>query len=420
MNDKNLLLKNLTGKNDETGLKAAKSLIDNADIELYKMLIDKSDFLFPFVRDNVIKRIESAVDKSNFKNIISFFDFYSPYYDDLFAAVLAEHADEELTDEILALLENGSKAQKTFAAKYFAYIPDTAALEILSRYVFLDDENLSANSAEALGQMSDDVSFDIALEMLKSEDDFDKLKAVKFFGAYSVNYPLKEIFSALKTSNMPENIAGQIPYSISLYQLLEKNSEYAENALETVYYIVSGLGEILPLSDIFQFELYKISDKLINWNSAENTLSKETALVLLTMLSKFKLLLSNDEYLFDEDKNTKQETLKIFELLDKQPSDFWSAQKRCAASILDFETSKRKILAVLDLISDYNLQSAAQAAAKLIDNSDETIVYSALKTLKSLKLLDTFNLDISKILSKIQNTNIKALIESLQMPYEKN
>ena len=36
------------------------------------------------------------------------------------------------------------------------------------------------------------------LNNLNSEDDFEKLKAVKFFVAYGRNYPFKEIFEAIR------------------------------------------------------------------------------------------------------------------------------------------------------------------------------------------------------------------------------
>jgi hypothetical protein len=177
---------------------------------------------------------------------------YSVYYDDLFASVLSKNANEELTDDIFELLLKGSDSQKAYCAKYFYYIPDTVALEPLCKYAFYDDEFLSYNAAEALSQMRDDVSFNIALNNLDAEDDFEKLKAVKFFVAYGRDFPLKDIFQSIKMSKMPENMAGQIPYMISLCELI--NSKDKKDGLYIFEYIINGLGEILPLSDIFQFE----------------------------------------------------------------------------------------------------------------------------------------------------------------------
>ena len=59
-------IKDLTGKDENKARPVAEKLINNSDIELFKALIYKTDFLFDFVKNNVAKRIESAVNKNNF------------------------------------------------------------------------------------------------------------------------------------------------------------------------------------------------------------------------------------------------------------------------------------------------------------------------------------------------------------------
>ena len=292
MDNLNLILKNLTGKDEIKAQQAADYLINNSQIELFRLLVDKTDFLFDFVRNNVFNRIEKAVNKNNFINILNLFELYSPYYDDLFASILAKHANEDLTDKIFELLETGSISQKTYSAKYFSYIPDTVALELLNKYAFCDDEYLSTNSAEALGQMQDDISYDTALSLLSGSDDFEKLKAVRFFSAYARNIPLEDIFNALINSKIPENIAGQIPYMVSLSELISSDNTI-NMALTVLNYILSGLGEILPLADVFQFELYDIFEFLLKKNSDSNTYESKIALVLLKSYLKFNLFNDN-------------------------------------------------------------------------------------------------------------------------------
>ena len=410
MNDLDLLLKALTGKDEIKAQNAADYLINNTDLDLFKLLVDKTDFLFPFVRNNVLKRIEKAVNESNFKNIIKFFDCYSNYYDDLFALILAKHANEDLTDIIFEFLESGTIAQKTYAAKYFSYIPDTVALEDLNKYAFCDDENLSANAAEALGQMQDDVSFDIALNNLESDDDFEKLKAVKFFCSYGKNYPLKEIFDAVKNSKMPENIAGQIPYMESLLELL--NTEYKSDTLICIYYIIFGLGEILPLSDIFQFELKELLKQLIQINLKENEFSPQAAVILLSAFSKFKMFNENEEYIFDEDKDTKSEIISIYQILNNQSEGFWNKQKNFVLGLL--KLTDKDILKSLPVISEFNITNAIDDLKKLLSSDNEIIICEVLNTLKSLNALN--GTDINSILEKIKNQNIKILIENSIYP----
>lgn len=408
MENLDLLLKNLTGKDEEKAQKVACYLVDNADIELFKMLVIKSDFLFDFVRHNVCKRIEKAISKNNYMNILKFFDEYSQYYDDLFASILSKHASQDLTDEIFDMLEKGTVAQKTYAAKYFSYIPDTVALEPLSKYAFNDDENLSYNAAEALGQMRDDISFDIALSTLSSDDDFEVLKAVKFFVAYGKDYPLKEIFLAMKKSKMPENIAGQIPYMESLLNLL--SSDYKLEALQTIDNILNGLCEILPLSDIFQFELYEIIEYLLKINTEENEYSSLIAEILLTALSKFTMFCENQEYIFDEDKDTKQEITSILNLLKSPSKDFWEKQKHFLISELDKE--EYRILTALPVIAEFSLREAVEKLVLLANSDNEALVCEVLTTLKILNALD--KVDVDKISERIQNPNIKAVIDNIK------
>ena len=403
-----LYLKNLTGKDEQKAQEAACFLVDNISIDLFKALVEKTDFLFDFVRNNVAKRITKAVNKDNCLNLIKFFDVYSSYYDDLFASILAKHANQDVTDEIFELLDKGNNSQKAYAAKYFSFIPDTVAIELLSKYAFSDDEALSYNCAEALGQMNDDISFDIALSNLNSEDDFEQLKAVKFFVAYGRDYPFNEIFIALKKSKMPENIAGQIPYMVSVCELL--NSNQVENALVVLDNILSGLGEILPLSDIFQFELFEALEFLMKRNKQENSLSGKIAEILLKALAKFKLFTENPEYIFDEDKDTKYEISSIYKLMQTYGSEFWNKQKMFM--LAELESSDDRVLEALSIVVEFNLTEAADNIKKLLERESEIVVCEALSTLKQIGCLD--GVDISAVSSKIKNDNIKAVIENLK------
>jgi hypothetical protein len=185
-------LNDITAKDENKAIAAASHMINNSDVEMFKLLVGKVDFLFDFIKNNLRKRIETVVNNKNYKNLLSFFDYYSPEFDDLFASLLAKYADENLTDEIFEFLENGSLAQKTYAAKYFSYIPDTVAVDALTKNLSSDWESLSYNCAQALGKMHDSKSYDNALKELESDDDFDKLRAVKFFAAYAQNHPLEK------------------------------------------------------------------------------------------------------------------------------------------------------------------------------------------------------------------------------------
>ena len=406
MKNLELLLKDLTNKDEKKAQEVANYLINSADVELFKMLVAKSDFLFDFVKQNVIKRLGNAINQNNFKNIFKFFEEYSTDYDDFFANILAQNADEDLTDEIMELLEKGTTAQKTYAAKYFSYIPDTVAIDLLSKYAFNDDENLSFNCAEALGQMYDETSFKIALGSLATDDDFDKLKAIKFFVAYGKNYPLKEIFNAMKSSKMPENIAGQIPYMVDFIELFK--SEFRQDAYAVLNNILDGLGEILPVADVFQFELYEIIEQFIN--KPESNDKGVIAKILLKAYSKFKLFVENQEYIFDETKETKQEINAIFNLLQAQNKDFWAKQKQYLVE--ELKQNNQEVLSILPVVGDYKIVEAISIIKENLNTEDEILICEKLSTLKQLNALN--DIDIDAIAKQITNSNIKAIIENLK------
>ena len=406
MKNLELYLKNLTAKDETKASEAASYLINEADTELFRMLVDKSEFLFEFIKNNVCKRIEKSVTENNHKNIVKFFDIYSQDYDDLFARCLAKFANEDLTDEILELLEKGTEAQKTYAAKYFNYIPDTIATEPLSSYAFSDNEALSSNSAQALGQMGEGNSYSKALELLHSDDDFDKLKAVKFFCAYKENPPINELFNALKKSAMPENIAGEIPYLVSLRAMI--HTENQKNVLITLDNILSGLGEILPLSQVLDFELYEILEDLIKLNKEENHYKSKIAEILLKSLTKFEIFANNDEYNFDEDQHTKNELKSIYELLKNQPEKFWDEQK--TAILKELSHCQHRIISALQVIKDIKLVKATDEIKKLLSHENEIVICESVAALAELGGLKQE--DILAATANITNDNIKAIINN--------
>ena len=130
MSDK---LKQLTGKNPKDFEPVAYSLMNTPDVDLFKELIDKDDFLFDFVKNNVAKRLEKACNKNNYPNLIKLLKFYSPSYEDFIVSNLVKYANEDLTDQMLELLENGNDSEKTYCAKYFEYINDPLALDLLKK-----------------------------------------------------------------------------------------------------------------------------------------------------------------------------------------------------------------------------------------------------------------------------------------------
>ena len=386
------ILKKLTGKNQREAQEIARNMLDNSDTELFRELVNKDDFLFDFVKQNVAGYIKNAADESNYKNLLQFLKYYSPSYEDAIVSVLVEFADEDITDEMLDLLEHGTDSEKTYCAKFFGYVQDNLALDLLREYAYSENDALAINSAATLGGMKDEVSYNAALSKLESSDEFEKLAAVKFLTAYGRKDALLPIINAMKNSSMAENIAGEIPYLEDLFSVMNL---YSEDALVVINNIVNGLGEILSLSQVFDFELYEVLENLISKPPVG-----ATAVVLLNAREKFDILTENDEYLFDEDKETKNEILSIKKLL----------------SHIDVKELKQLVKAELREDSPFvytalELSDDVLAIRELLKCNNQTIILKTAEVLKSLNNLDETTKTVALI--KITDENIKSIIRAL-------
>ena len=402
--DIDIEVKNLTSKDEKAAQKSAQFLLNSGNIEMFNALLKKSEFLFDFVKQNVNKRLTKALTETNYKNLFKFLDNYSPDYEDFIASSFAKYANEDLTDEILELLQNGTKSQKTYAAKYFSYIPDTIAADNLLEYAFSDNEPLAFNAAQALGKMENKESYEKALSMLKDDDDFKKLDAVKFLVAYGNRDAVLPILESLSTSSMPENIAGELPFLEPLLEIMKTKPKGI--VLPCIHNILSGLTEILPLSQVFDFELYDVLAFLIEKNKTEK--DSHIAVILLKALVQFSTICEIESYTFDEDKNTKQELNAIYELLKNQPESFWNEQKNLILKELELE--KSRILPALQIISELKLTEACKNLKKLLNSNDEIILCETISAIKSIGKLDENEISKEKVLNKIHSENIKAII----------
>lgn len=385
-------LKKLTGKNKNDYEAIAKDLVNRPDVELFRELVENEDFLFDFVKQNTAERIANAVNETNYKNLLEFLKYYSPSYEDVIINSLVKYADEDLTDIMLEKLECGTDDEKIYSAKYFTYIQDPLAFDCLKKYAYSDNEFLVHNCAGALAACGDRESYNDALEKLKSSDDFEQLSAVKFLTAYGDKNAIDKILDAMKNSAMAENIAGEIPYLVSIFELLD--SRY-EDGLLVLNNIINGLGEIFPLPVVFDYELFDVFERLIhNFNDSK------AAVVILNAKEKFDTLTENDEYLFDEDKDTKNEVQDIKKLLK-------SVNKKELEKYVNEELNENSpfVYTALEFATDIFV------VKELLKSNNQTLILKTAEVLKSLGALDETAKTVA--LLKVTDINIKAIIRAL-------
>lgn len=385
-------LKKLTGKNPQDFEPVAYSLINNSDEELFAELVSKEDFLFDFVKQNVATRLAKVCNSSNYLNLLNFLKYYSPTYEEFIISTLVRFADEDLTDKMLELFENGSDEEKTYCAKFFSYIQDPLAVDLLKKYAYSENMYLSANCASTLAQLGEKSSYLEALKMLNSDDEFTRLDGVKFLVSYGNIEASDKIIEIMKTSSMAENMAGDILYLTDLFTVYNKNKTDGLFIFNTV---INGLGEILGLGQVFDFQLYEFLEMLI-----KEPLNPQIAVALLNAVDKFDTLTENDEYLFDESKDVKQEILEIKKLLSSVhiealydlSDEEINAESLFVYTALDFTENERKVRSLLSC-------------------NNPTIVLKALEVLKQLDSITSQDKQLA--LEFVNDENVKNVIMAI-------
>ncbi len=386
------LLKKLTSKNPADFESAAKYLVDTPDIDLFRELVARDDYIFDFIKKNVAKRIFNAFNENNFQNAYKFLPFYSPYYEDVIVSVLSRYDLENATKILSEKLSAGGEDEKCYAAKFFVQNPQREIAPVLRSYVFFDNEYLALNSIEALKALEDAETYSMGLQKLDSNDDYEIYSGVKLLSRWNDKSLLDRLYKVMQNSSIPEYIALEINNLEPLEEGIENdNKEYASLALCN---IISGLSELIPLDTISELNMAEIFEKISG--------SNDSCYSVPLMMAKrfFTDIADNDEYLFDLDKNTREYISQVHAVLSKIPNT------RLESGILEeaFEDSLF-VNFVIDLIDD------EQTLAVFLDGNNQTLI---LKTLERLKSLGLFNEEYrQKGLAKITNENIKAVALAL-------
>lgn len=381
-------LKKLTGKNPADYEPIAYNLINIPDVDLFKELVDKDDFLFDFIKENVSKRLEKVCNQSNYKNLLEFLKFYSPSYEEFIVSTLAKYATEDLTDTMLEIFVNGNDDEKTYCAKYFSYIQDPQALDLLKKYAYSDNNYLSANCAFTLAKFNNQEIYNDAIEKLHSNDGYEQLSAVKFLVSYGNQNATEEIIKTIKKSAFAENMASELPYLYDLAELIKNNRQ---DGLYILNIIINGLGETVALSQLYDFNIYNILEDLIKNNN-----DSMSSVVLLNACEKFTSLTENDEYLFDESKEVKDDVYSINKLLESVPYN--------AENLIDNELKEDSLFVYTAL----DFTTNTEKVRSLLNSKNQTLILKSVEILKELKNLTTQDKNIA--LENISNADIKNII----------
>ena len=389
------LIKKLTGKNPSEYEMVAKLLVNNSDKELFSKLVKQDDFLFDFIKDNVAKRIQDACNKENYLNLLNFLEFYSASYDTMIARVLYSFSGDELLAQMKEIFLNGTDSEKAYAVKYFSFVTKEKIeemLPLLRKTAKSNFEPLSLNSIEVLSIVSDEESKQDAIKRLSSEDEFEQFEAVKFLVNYQAKDLLDEIINVMRKSTLAENIAAEIPYLLSFDELFEQD---ADSALLVLCNILNAIPEIIPVSSVVDYGIYEVLERL-----TQEELTSSSAVALRLAKDKFEELCSNEEYLFDCDKNTKDEVQEINKLLNKVNI------KKLESLFYDelFDGSDFVFFA-LDYVNE------VEELETLLDSENQTLILKVLTLLKEKGALNQARKDLA--LGNVTNLEIQQIIKVL-------
>lgn len=387
------LFKAITGKDTALYEEAARILVNKPDVELFKKLVNQDDFLFDFIKNNVSKRIQKACNKNNYLNLMEFLPYYSSSYDTAIAEILYQYGGEDLIPIMKEIFITGENEKKAYAAKFLSFVPEENIKEIVPQIRIeanSDYEPLSVNSIEILSILKDDVSKNEAIKKLDSQDEFEQYNAVKFLVTYGAKDGLKKIIEIMKKSSLSENISAEIPYLIPIEELLGENFD---DGILVLCNIINAIPEIIPLNFVLEYNLFEIFENLYC-----NNLTSSSALLLRLAKEKFDYITENEEYLFDCDKNTKEEVFCIKKLLD-------GVNINKLNSLLYeelFEDSDFVFFAV-------DFTESIEELETLLDSKNQTLVLKVLTILKDKHALQDSHKQIA--LNSITSSSIREIVE---------
>lgn len=391
-------VKNIISKDKNISHQAIITLLNSSDTSLWNELILKADFIFPFVKEKIIFEFVKNFQKNNFDTIYIFMKKYSPDFEDIVVKSLLKYADDDITDRLLEIFEKGSVDEKTYAAKYFNYINDPLALDFLKKEAYSKNVYLKLNCAKALSIFKDDeILSDMKNIILNSDDEFERLSAFEFVSIFEdeIKFVLDNLFKTPFRANIISNILD----NKSLFEL--KNILDKDYLVQIFHILIESYPEDITLDTVIYYDIFEFIKFIQN---LKTNYSKN---LLLLADIKFKEFLENENYIFDLDKNTKDELRKISSLLK-------SYNLKTDDIKVEFNNLKlSEYNLILDIIREYGLVDKLNDLKnilkdlttddfnKIIGNTSEVFYH-----FKKMDLLD------KNIVEKVASPDLKALVES--------
>ncbi len=412
MNLPNKRAAELLGKDKFKSEKAANKIINDTDLEAWKCIIDNAEFIFSYIKEKAGRKLAFAINKDNYTNIFKFFKYYAEELDYFLVEPLTKLDTDKVKPQMLELINAGSVEEKAYAVKYLGLINDADSAKLIFEQYKENFEPLKNNVAEALAALEDKDSYSYFIEQLKSEDDWEKVDAARFLSVYGNSDAVKPMLKAMSTSDMAENIAGEISSLVNLSELFtSEDKQIQELSLEAFDNILSGIPEVWDVDSLLGFKVYDCINKIIELSQDDVSFEGQYALLLLKMKNKADLFVENSQYTFDAEKDALKELEEIHNLLNSLGEDFWKVQSENLYEELSEESLKRK-KSVIALIAELNQESATEHLLPMLEKeTNEILLCEIISAVDKLGQASRIK-NTDELLSKIKDPNLLAISKS--------
>ena len=401
MNLGNKTLNNIISKDNSAAKGAAIKLLAEKDVESFKILNSKSEFLFDFIKEKILKNLIGAVNSKNCLNLFEFLKVYSPDFKGFILHPLVQFKTPEIEDKMLNFLCSGSDEEKTYATEFFTILADKTKYEKIKANLNADFEPLKIASINYLSNLGFRLEFEESLKILEdnSKDNFEKLTQVEFLAYFGDKKAFEPIYNYFINEDNSYTIANFLLDLKPFSTLIEENKE------DEILNILSSIILNFPDSISFEEINYYINEGLFEFLlESENNLS---ALILFYLKNKTELILEDENYSIDLTKENKKEANIINSKLNNAIQIF--DKKETLTLGLNSINYFENILS-LEIIKEENIEIIEPIYNLLEKTTNNEIIMDILYCLQNQnKLNETL---INKILLKTENEILKAQIKS--------
>ncbi len=401
MNLGNKTLNNIISKDNSAAKVAAIKLLAEKDLESFKILNSKSEFLFDFIKEKILKNLIGAVNSENCSNLFEFLKVYSSDFKGFILLPLVQFKTPEIEDKMQKFLLEGCDEEKTYATEFFTILGDKTKYEKIKANLNADFGPLKIASINYLSNLGFRLEFEESLKILEdnSKDNFEKLTSVEFLAYFGDKKAFEPIYNYFINEDNSYTIANFLLDLKPFSTLIEENKE------DEILNILSSIILNFPDSISFEEINYYINEGLFEFLlESENNLS---ALIVFYLKNKIELILADENYSIDLTKENKKEANIINSKLNNAIQIFDKIETLTLGlnSINYFEN-----ILSLEIIKEENIEIVEPIYNLLEKTTNNEIMMDILYCLQNQNKLNEAL--INKILLKTENEILKAQIKS--------